>query len=606
MSSEIGGEAMASERIVNENEATRLQRWLSRRVQNDEAGLALVWMALFLIVLIGFAALAVDIGHGYQVAQKAQNTADAAALAGTVYLPTDVAGAYSAAQVVAASNGFPNGGDSGNISVVPQQQTKLSRLKVTVNERVKTWFAGAIGFKTMNVSRSAIADYNPPVAMGSPSNQYGNDPTSAAATGTSQYPNLWGNVSAAGSSKQSGDAYTSGDCTATSDNCTGTNADFDPKGYYYDVHFNSAATVQVQVFDPGFVAVGDYCEAGGQPKYDADLAAAAALTQAQVPAWPAGVPFNASQRYAPEGTITDPPDLAHPGTRYCTGDVPFSTTKDATGGTLTPINMPATSYTVLGPATVPGQPSTASPTAGCSQQVFPGVGGTPGNTIATQLQSTATVPVTPVAMPLATYFRQWYTICTITGTADSDYFLQVNGAGGQGHNRFAIRALPTTGPTTAVSLYGNGKMAIYANAGSNVLTQFYLARVPTSDAGHTLDLFLFDIGDAGAGVTGTLTIVPPDGSALQNCTYTPPPGNTTGPSWGTPSPMTNCSISGVSSTDYQGQWIEIGVPVPSAYSCNDSDPNDCWFRINYLFNGPVNDTTSWSAKLEGDPVRIVQ
>jgi Flp pilus assembly protein TadG len=97
--------------VVNSADATptRLERWLSKRVQNDESGLALVWMALFLMVLIGFAALAVDIGHGYQVAQRAQNAADAAALAGTIYLPGDLLTAQNTAQSVAASNGFTNG-----------------------------------------------------------------------------------------------------------------------------------------------------------------------------------------------------------------------------------------------------------------------------------------------------------------------------------------------------------------------------------------------------------------------------------------------------------------------------------------------------------------
>lgn len=603
-------EVAISHAIENADEPIGVAARLRRRVRVDESGLALVWMTLFLMVLLGFAAIAVDIGHGYQVAQRAQNTADAAALAGTIYLPGDPAGANSAAQSVAATNGFTNG--SSGVTVIAQQQPKLSQLKVTVTQSVKTWFAKAIGFNTMNVSRNATADYAPPIAMGSPNPQYGNDPESNCAPADpacTLYPNLWGNVSAQGSAKQNGDAYTSGNCGVVvppaPDNCSGSNADLDPNGYYYDVHFNSAATVKVQVFDPGFVAVGDNCGADGLTDFNADLATAKTLTSAQVQGWPAGVTFNASARYAPEAHKTDTPDTAaaDSGARYCTGDAPFSV-----GASNTPDTMPSTTYTVLGPSALPGQPSTASPTAGCSQQRFPGVGGAPGNTIAQQLQSLIKIPVTPTAQYLASYFRQWYTICTITGAANSDYFLQINGdSTGKGHNRFAIRA--SGGAAGAVSVYGNAKMAIYANAGSGILTQFYLTRIPSSDRGHTLDLFLFDIGDAGAGVTGTLTVVPPadaTGSAITGCTYTPPPGTSTGPPWGTDSAMTGCSISGVSSSNYNGQWIEIKVPIPSDYGCTDSSPTGCWFRINYLFNGIVNDTTSWAAQIEGEPVRLVK
>ena len=44
-----------------------------------------------------------DIAHGYQVAQRAQNAADAAALAGTIYLPNDLPTAQSTALAVAAT-----------------------------------------------------------------------------------------------------------------------------------------------------------------------------------------------------------------------------------------------------------------------------------------------------------------------------------------------------------------------------------------------------------------------------------------------------------------------------------------------------------------------
>ena len=73
----------------------------------------------------------------------------------------------------------------------------------------------------------------------------------------------------------------------------------------------------------------------------------------------------------------------------------------------------------------------------------------------------------------------------------------------------------------------------------------------------------FDVGDAAQ--AGALTILPPTdsnvGASFPGCTYTPPPGNSTGPPWGTLQPTNaGCKITGVSSTNYNGQWIEFRIP----------------------------------------------
>ena len=50
------------------------------------------------------------------------------------------------------------------------------------------------------------------------------------------------------------------------------------------------------------------------------------------------------------------------------------------------------------------------------------------------------------------------------------------------------------------------------------------------------------------------------------------------------------------------------MPVPSTYTCNDLDPTACSFQLGYnygLGNQPSN-ATSWTAGLEGDPVRLVR
>lgn len=594
----VNGDEMSSD----ERTPTRLERWLGKRVQNDESGLALVWMSLFLMVLIGFAALAVDIGHGYQVAQRAQNAADAAALAGTIYLPGDLPTAQGTAMSVAASNGFTNG--SNGVTVTAVRSTAVSQLQVTVTQDVKTWFAKAIGFSTMHVSRKAVADYRPPVSMGSPSNQYGDDPDSGGGFGSITYPNFWGNIAGPSSPKANGDAYQAGGSCAAADSCSqapadvscgyaGTNTDYACDGYIYTVHLTSAVpSLTLQAFDPGFVAVGDTCGANDD---GSNLKGADALAKAQIQGWPVGVADNLAARYL---YVADSSKSNDPGYRYCTGDHNFGDPNITT------------TYTVLGPAAIPGDPTSAPTTPICTKS-YPGydadlakglIAPTPA------MQVTVNGVLTPEY--LGHYFRQWDNLCPSTVNAKAgDYFIQVrtnlttNGQPtqiGNGHNRFALRA---TGGSN-IGIYGNGKMGIYANIGGGALTQFYLARLLPGDAGHTLTLSLFDIGDGGS--NGTLTIVPPPDSnvstgALTGCTMQLGISSTYQPVNGS-----GCQVTGVNTTDYGGKWLTVEVPIPSNYTCDVSNANNCWFRIQYQFDGFLNDTTSWTASLGGDPVRIIK
>ncbi len=157
-----------------------------------------------------------------------------------------------------------------------------------------------------------------------------------------------------------------------------------------------------------------------------------------------------------------------------------------------------------------------------------------------------------------TFKNNWATLCTITGaTPGSIYYLRVrtthsvDGASwGSGSNRYALQVLGTGGALANVQLSAYGDMAIYNNtpAGNS---QFYLARVGPEFAGKTLDIDLWDPGDAAG--NATITVLPPSGSAT--CTWSSelglgyssnPPGNGVG---GAPSgtssqatPITPCSI----------------------------------------------------------------
>src|SRR5262249_9140702 len=75
-------------------------------VRPAEAGMVLVLVAVFVVLLMGFMALVVDGGHAFETQTRCQSTADAAALAAAGKLP-DQTGAKSTALSYATKNMDP-------------------------------------------------------------------------------------------------------------------------------------------------------------------------------------------------------------------------------------------------------------------------------------------------------------------------------------------------------------------------------------------------------------------------------------------------------------------------------------------------------------------
>lgn len=77
---------------------------MERKTRGRERGVALVWSAVCMLVLIGFAGLATDWGYSYWAAGQLQAAADAAALAGAQTLVLGVAGVDAEAILIAGKN----------------------------------------------------------------------------------------------------------------------------------------------------------------------------------------------------------------------------------------------------------------------------------------------------------------------------------------------------------------------------------------------------------------------------------------------------------------------------------------------------------------------
>src|SRR2546427_12457528 len=92
---------------------------MSRANWRDDRGQTLVIVALTLTALFGFVGLVADIGWYELNMVRLQRAADAAALAGVVYLPGNVTGAVTAAQNEASKNGFANGSNGVTVTATP-------------------------------------------------------------------------------------------------------------------------------------------------------------------------------------------------------------------------------------------------------------------------------------------------------------------------------------------------------------------------------------------------------------------------------------------------------------------------------------------------------
>jgi hypothetical protein len=129
-------------------------------VRKSENGQAIVLMALSLVVIMGMAALVVDVGSWYHTRRHLQGTADAAALAGAQLLPADSSGAQSMALDYANKNG-------GNVLGADITVTSTVSANDTISVQAKKTdsgvFSGILGIGSSDISARAKARVGPPV-----------------------------------------------------------------------------------------------------------------------------------------------------------------------------------------------------------------------------------------------------------------------------------------------------------------------------------------------------------------------------------------------------------------------------------------------------------
>ncbi len=555
----------------------------------------LVWFALMLTVLVGFTGFAVDLSNWWFQAERLQRSADAGAHAGVVFLPADVAGATSTARAETAKNGFRATGADQNATVAVTQEANPNRLRVAVTTEVSTFFVKIFGINDVTLTREAVAEYIAPVPMGSPENKLGNDPANGQ-----NAPQFWINVAGPNSTKASGDRYQAKECNNSVAGCgTGANPGIGNDEYSFDGYFfaldvknrPSGEPLQIQVYDPGQIYVGDRCERNVFP--------------------------DAGQLTALQGIYGADADVRYAGglTEWCTGDQRIN------GGWDT-----ETTFIVRAPDNTPWSDVDNPVVSGCTTTMPAFNPGTGGSTDifeylnpADGVEDDQAVVDGEAPWTFAEVFRRNATICEIpAGSVQTgEYILQVrsnatalnpldyaSGNSQAGHNRMSIFAGFGSGIDSTdgsnVTINARGRLPIYANAdGAN--TEFFLARVLPYDAGRTLRVTLFDMGDAAA--AGTLQILPPSeyATTFSGCGFARNDGATLNVNEST------CTMNNVSSgTGFNGRSVNVDIPIPSDYTCDEGALTGCWVKVLADFPAGVNDTTTWSAAILGNPIRLVE
>lgn len=528
----------------------------------NEDGYVLVLVALLLVPLLAFTAFAVDLGAWYARAAQIQRAADAAALAGVKYLPS-FDRATSEAREVAARNGFAH--DPGGTGItVTVADAGLSKLRVTISDPdVNQYFSGLF-VNNLRITRSATAEFIKSVPMGSPRNFLG---TGNQLSGAWR-ENFWVSVSGYCARREHGDRITpisDANGGSTFDSCIPgnpsgvvANPEYRADGYFYGIELkqNYTGTLNVEIFDA------PHCQGANTGANDS------------------GASTNSARRY---DFILRANDSLDP-----------------------------TQATILG-----------------SHRITPADCGAMAN--------------------------QWVSLFDIVNPQRGVYFLQIrpviptsrSGADSQeGQNQLGIRIADngtftpcTTDPNSpefvssrnCPNVYGLTHLGVQATfAGS--FPSFFLASIGPEHNNKAMDVELFDAAEGALGIE----LLDPNGNPVNfrweiacmdgsyrsenggNCATNtgenPPPGG-----YGDGNLLTNyLDVSGTAvvgnrpwgprnSQDgkYSDRLIRLRVQLPA--DINQAYSGRTWWRIRYrVCSGcTIDDRTTWSITLRGDPLRLV-
>lgn len=245
-----------------------LGRRMTRPGEGDK-GAALPFVAALLVLLLGIAAFAIDLGWLYLNGARLQRAADSSALAGVVFLPGDINNVVAKSVDGANANGWDIGSVNGvalaggGSDDLDWQSLADNKLEVTLSTNIPTYFLKVLGIDDFDITRIATAEYIKPVPIGSPDPCFGIGRTSlnGGDCNPATAQRFWAAVSGPETNKWNGDAfatkYWDNDSTWNQES---TNTQYRTNGYYLavDVPSPGVTGLTVQVYDAGFYERGDF------------------------------------------------------------------------------------------------------------------------------------------------------------------------------------------------------------------------------------------------------------------------------------------------------------------------------------------------------------
>jgi hypothetical protein len=517
-------------------------------VQREESGATLVISAMVLTVLMGMAGFAIDFGWLFWNGIKIQHGADAAALAGVIYEPGDQTTAYAEARGAAAENGYVD--LSGGTSVTPidfkEDPTAVdnaNQLVVSVTHSVPTFFMRVFGYDDISISKRAVAEYALPLAMGSDLPYFGQDPTIPG-----RNPNFWANIHGYYTGRKMGDRFAS-QCNSggSGSGCT-KNPEARPT--------SSAGS------NNGFADLtGGYIYGIDVPPGSGNLTV----------------------------DIFDGPFFRGGGDLVLAGDQPRSG------------EGPTTIFMLYAPDPTPLDTSNNKllcKVTYAPQDPFADFNGDGSVNASDDQDSDGDLDWDDVShvngLGPTGFLALWDNLCSVNTASEGEgiYPLRVviedpGGSDDSGLNRYSMRASTSVGNPR---FYGLGDMAVYVNFASNKAT-FNLAEVPEVHKGKELVIELWDPDSGNSGVR----IETPTG-ALPDCSWNSTEGSDSGGA------LIPCNITGYADGTFNDEHMQIRIAIPNDYSCS----ANCWWTIEVTYDGGANDTTTWSARIEGNPVKLVE
>jgi hypothetical protein len=575
----------------------------SRRARRIDGGYVLAKFALLLVPLLLMTGLSVDVGFWYNRAADIQKAADAAALAGVVWLP-DIGLATEHATTAAAKNGFVDGEDGVEIDI---DQAGDRRLRVTItDDSVGSFLFLSLGGREIEMTREGLAEYVLPVPLGSPYNFFGmGNLTSASATPS---PNplasptvIYQSVNPSCTSKINGDRHQSlhygplanGGATLSSCTTTTTNDDYRPQGYelYIEAPKNRTQSIDVLLYDPRYNPA-NYNPSGCTMKYptvwdgpetgtsDRKVTATGGPLQYQTRSSSTTTTWSSTTTINNGQSFTFRRDRLRVKQASC--DHGFDSKRQDGNENFT--------FSLYAADSTPLTDSDNPAVAGCTKSY----------------SSSTAFELTYLGS-----FR-WNKLCTITtGMPTGRYILRVkNGNGGataDGSNQWGLVAKYAGGTGDRLCdgrvdamcprVYGKDAISVYANTG-DATASFFLAEIDGEHNGKTLELELWDPGEGGE----KLEILRPNGTGWTTSNFSWTSFNDDGVQQENSGSVASINIASPTNR-FNGEMLRIRIPLTNYTPL----ATNKWWKIQYTFlDSGVTDRTTWSAKVVGDPVHLLE